>query len=80
MSICPLCNGLQVINFYCKHCKATITDQGKVTDYLDEYSAYEDINTLKLVDGLEQSIENEQCVHLFHCSHCGNDERIVINE
>ena len=80
MSICPLCNGLRNLNFSCKYCKAALADQGKVTDYLDEYSAYEEINTLKQVDGLEQSIKNEQCVHIFHCSQCGNDERIVINE
>lgn len=80
MSICPLCNGFRNINVSCKHCSASLSDQGKITDFLDEYSAYEEIQTLKLVDGLEQSIENEQCVHLFSCRHCGNDELVAINE
>ena len=80
MSICPLCNGLRTLNFSCENCKASLDDQGKVTDYLDEYSAYEEINTLKQVDGVKQSTENEQCVHIFSCSQCGNNELIVINE
>lgn len=80
MSICPLCNGFRNLTIFCKQCSASLADQGKITDYLDEYSAYEDIQTLKLVDGLEQSAEMDQCVHLFSCSHCGNDELVTINE
>jgi len=71
---------LRNLKFSCKNCSASLADQGKVTDYLDEYSAYEEINTLKQVDGLEESLENKQCVHIFSCSQCGNDELIVITE
>ncbi len=57
-----------------------LVDMGKVTDYLDDYSAYEEQETLKQVDGVESSIENNQCLHFFYCQHCGWEEHIIINE
>jgi len=80
LSICPLCNGLQQLSLPCKRCRAMLVDMGKVTDYLDDYSAYEEQDTLKQVDGLKTSIENDLCLHLFFCQHCGWEEHIIINE
>ncbi|MBH0228688.1 hypothetical protein [Halobacillus yeomjeoni] len=46
-------------------------DQGRVTDYLDDYSPYLDQKWTDLVDGdLDSSLTNE-CVHLFVCEDCG---------
>ncbi|WP_019240353.1 MULTISPECIES: hypothetical protein [Bacillus] len=80
MSICPLCNGLQTICQNCQRCSAELEDKGKITDYLDTYSAYEDIETLKQVDGNEHSIENKICVHYFLCEQCGFEEYVEILE
>ncbi|MFA8439072.1 hypothetical protein [Pueribacillus sp. YX66] len=57
-----------------------MNDLGKIVDYLDEYSPYEDIQTLKCVDGLSYSIEKHKCLHLFHCSHCEIQKVIAIQE
>ena len=43
MALCPLCNGLKHIQLYCPECNSEMDDKGKVMDYDDEYSAYEDL-------------------------------------
>ena len=57
-----------------------LVDMGKVTDYLDDYSAYEELEILKQVDGLDSSSENDQCLHFFYCQQCGLEEYIIIDE
>lgn len=78
--ICPLCNALEQTSLSCEKCNNSLHDLGKVVDYLDDYSPYEEIVTLKLVDGLENSVKRHQCLHLFRCSHCGYDKRITVQE
>ncbi|WP_042349691.1 hypothetical protein [Bacillus massiliigorillae] len=80
MPICPLCNGLQQVSLPCNKCQSVLIDKGKLTDYLDNYSAYEDIETLKQVDGVSDSIQRHQCVHFFFCENCGGEESVVIEE
>jgi hypothetical protein len=55
-------------------------DAGKVMDYYDDYSAYEDINTLKENDGFPNSIRNGECPHLLSCPNCGEDDVVLIKE
>ncbi len=78
--ICPLCNKLEEYDVSCDSCAHVMQDHGRVTDYLDDYSAYEDIATLKLVDGLPHSVKRNECVHLFYCTSCRSDEVVVIRE
>ncbi|MGM9923493.1 MAG: hypothetical protein ACI35R_04515 [Bacillus sp. (in: firmicutes)] len=80
MPICPLCNGLQQVELPCRRCLAPLIDKGKLTDYLDDYSAYEDSDTLKQVDGITASVQNHLCVHYFFCETCGGEEHVVIEE
>ena len=76
MDVCPLCNGLRQMKVPCKRCRAMLVDKGKVTDFLDDYSAYEDIDTLQQVDGIKG---HASCVHYFYCESCKWDEQIVIH-
>ncbi|MGM9927176.1 MAG: hypothetical protein ACI35P_04430 [Bacillus sp. (in: firmicutes)] len=78
MGICPLCNGLQQASFPCKRCRSVLTDKGKITDFLDDYSAYEEIDCLKQVDGLPEG--SSDCLHYFYCENCGWEEQIVISQ
>lgn len=80
MHVCPLCNGLQQASISCSNCGKILTDAGKLTDYLDDYSAYMDIDIMKLFDGVEQSLEVHQCVHLFYCSHCQQEQLCITKE
>ncbi|WP_110928978.1 hypothetical protein [Bacillus massiliglaciei] len=80
MAVCPLCNGLRAIQEKCPNCSQVMEDSGKVMDYYDEYSAYEEINTLKQNDGFPDSLKNEQCPHLLHCPECGADEVVLVKE
>lgn len=78
--ICPCCNKLEEYDICCVSCAHIMQDHGKVTDYLDDYSAYEDITTLKLVDGLPHSVERNECLHIFYCPDCHSNKVVVISE
>ncbi|MFY0760344.1 hypothetical protein AB1K32_15840 [Metabacillus dongyingensis] len=82
MNMCPLCNGFNddVEAATCPNCKINMMDHGKITDYMDAYSAYMEIDTMKLFDGVMDSLESHQCIHLFSCSNCLHEEAKQIRE
>lgn len=80
MSMCPLCNGFREVKIFCEKCGKKMEDNGKSTDYLDDYSPYLDIDICKMVDGDHNSLEKHYCIHLFHCNDCQTDKNVVIQE
>ncbi|KEZ47042.1 MULTISPECIES: hypothetical protein [Metabacillus] len=82
MNMCPLCNGFsdEASAASCPNCQTLMIDHGKMTDYLDEYSAYMEIDTMKLFDGVRESLEAHRCVHLFSCMNCLHEEAREIQE
>ncbi|AST90456.1 MULTISPECIES: hypothetical protein [Sutcliffiella] len=80
MAICPLCNGFQTISYPCNKCGTMMEDTGKLSDYFDDYSAYMEIDLMKLEDGFNHSFENGDCLHLMQCPACMTDIVITINE
>ncbi|MDQ0224295.1 hypothetical protein [Metabacillus niabensis] len=80
MDLCPLCNGLESRIIQCPNCQTIMEDKGKVTDYLDDYSAYMDIDMMKLFDGDQNSLEEHECIHYFYCSSCEHEEVNAIKE
>jgi len=79
-NVCPLCNSLEEMQVVCEHCQIPMKDCGKIVDHLDQYSAYEDIDTLKLADGDEQSLKNGICLHVFVCPSCFLETTVPIKE
>lgn len=79
-NVCPLCNSLKEIQVICQHCQIPMKDYGKVVDYFDQYSAYENIDTLKLVDGDHTSFKTHRCLHVFVCSSCFFETTVPIKE
>lgn len=67
--VCPICNGLSVINLQCEKCKGTMKDMGRVQEYTDSYAGQLDIN-----DGIDY------CMHLFKCIECNSIKRIKISK
>ncbi len=82
MYICPLCNRLddELNDVECPECSRKMQDEGKVMDYFDDYSAYQEIEDMKLVDGYPDDRKAHQCPHLFYCLACGKKETRLINE
>lgn len=80
MSICPVCNGYEVKEIICSSCTQQMEDQGKVSDYFDDYSPYMDIDLMKLEDGYPVNYSLSQCVHLYKCPHCGKEDTQIIQE
>lgn len=73
--VCPFCNGIQETNKSCPKCSNTMGDDGPIVNYLDDYSPYLSNDITQLVDG----VPHDQCLHLFSCSKCGYDERVIVN-
>jgi hypothetical protein len=80
MNVCPLCNGLRELHFFCSCCQGKLEDQGKVTDYFENYSPYMEIDIMKRFDGYPTTFSKHECVHLFYCPYCQNEEVRFIKE
>ncbi len=80
MSMCPLCNGLDSLQSSCQQCGTMLMDEGRYMDYFDDYSAYLEIDEMKLVDGISDDQKNEQCPHVFTCQTCNTESVVLIKE
>jgi hypothetical protein len=80
MSICPVCNGLREVYLMCTNCGEPINDSGRLIDFFDDYSAYMEIDLMKMEDGYPDSVSGNKCPHLYHCPACQKDEVIFIKE
>lgn len=69
-TICPVCNGLMMIQPVCSRCQRSADDLGRYTDSFGPYEPYRDIDDLKLTDGYT-SYASHHCLHLCQCSECG---------
>ncbi|NLC51389.1 MAG: hypothetical protein GX764_03670 [Firmicutes bacterium] len=68
MRICPLCNGLTEITYKCPRCNVPLKDNGRIEDFLDDYSPY-------LQQDLPNGYAGSTCTHLLYCPHCREDHR-----
>lgn len=80
MATCPLCNALKEVNRNCPTCSTRLEDAGKVSDFLDPYSHYNDEETVKMGDGYPNTAKDQICPHLLTCKSCGYDQVIFIQE
>ncbi|WP_026569107.1 hypothetical protein [Sediminibacillus sp. JSM 1682029] len=77
---CPLCNGMRTVQRACEKCGGEMTDQGKLVDFMGDYSPYLDMEIVKTVDGVKDSRSSHTCVHLFQCLDCDMQKTEVIQE
>lgn len=80
MSMCPLCNGIHSLTLTCETCNIILEDKGRLMDYFDDYSAYLEIDGMKLFDGIENDAKENQCPHVFYCSNCHIEKTELIKE
>lgn len=80
MGICAVCNGFEQLNIPCPNCGGILEDCGRIMDFYDDYSAYMEIDHLKLEDGYPYTQALEQCPHLMSCTTCGRNEVKFIQE
>jgi hypothetical protein len=80
MGECPLCNGFYSYSYICTSCMATMIDSGRYSDFFDDYSAYMEIDHLKLEDGFPTDEKIGECPHVFICPNCNHSEVIMIKE
>lgn len=80
MFVCPLCNQIEEPQYICPHCLEAMADEGRLMDYFDDYSAYLDIEGMKLFDGYQGDRKNHECPHVFSCLKCSKQVVHLINE
>jgi hypothetical protein len=80
MAMCPLCTGFKAYESRCSSCGSMMMDGGKVTDFLDDYSPYLDIDMLKMVDGDMTSLTENVCIHVVSCPTCQHDLILAVKE
>lgn len=80
MAICPLCNSLKILEVDCPKCHKPLEDFGKVADYQDPYSHYNDEDTVKMGDGYPNSAKEQLCPHLMVCKSCDHEEVRLVKE
>jgi len=80
MSMCPVCNQLHTVVFHCPDCGNAGEDQGKLSDYFDDYSPYVDSDGLKLENGYPADFKESQCPHVYYCKICRQEMVIFISE
>lgn len=80
MGACQVCNGLIEISILCPTCQVVLEDMGRVMDYYDDYSAYMEIDQLKLEDGFPTTYRNETCPHFYRCASCSHEEVRIHHE
>ncbi|MCF6459802.1 hypothetical protein [Clostridium sp. Cult3] len=68
-TICPLCNGLYEVDYYCIDCNTIMVDKGPMVNYMDDYSPYLLDDITHLVDGAKR----DECVHIYQCPECNKD-------
>lgn len=80
VAMCPICNAFRELEMNCSTCNAQLEDMGKVSDYLDPYGHYNDVDTVKMGDGYMHTIEEQTCPHLMYCKNCDRNEVTFIQE
>lgn len=80
MAICPACNAFIQLTAVCSTCQGKLRDGGKLADFLDPYGHYNDTDTLKLSDGVPDSIQQQVCPHLMYCNNCGTEQITYVEE
>ncbi|QID16092.1 hypothetical protein [Paenibacillus sp. RUD330] len=75
--LCPVCNGIRLLDAACPLCAGPAEDCGPAADYAGPYSPYSPVQTEDLSSGLEQA-----CYHMVYCpacsSSCGVSVRIEL--
>ena len=80
MAMCPICNSFKELEVNCSECNFRLEDSGKVSDFLDPYSHYNDAVTVKMGDGYPNTAKDEICPHLMYCNNCGQNEVKFVQE
>lgn len=80
MYICYVCNGLEPLNSHCPECQSQLVDGGKIVDYYDDYSPYLEQEDAQQIDGIPDSGEKQECVHIAFCKECNQEKEIIIAE
>lgn len=80
MYTCLYCNGLKSVEIRCPHCQTLVQDLGKVSDYIEPYSPYRDIDDLKLTDGIMNNQADHHCIHYLFCPACQYEQTVSFQE
>jgi hypothetical protein len=67
--ICPVCNEVSSVNVICNSCNKSMTDKGRVEEYLDSYSGEMQIDD-----------SEDNCIHIYKCLSCNYFKRVQVSK
>ena len=77
--LCPVCNGLLLLQLTCPKCTCILEDMGKIDDYDGPYSPYRPSDDLKLTNGF-RDLQFHLCCHYVYCSSCSRTNVVEVDE
>lgn len=87
--ICPVCNGLVILEEYCPNCREIIAETTTARENLEPYAPYEFQHTeafsgissdsINTENDLSESIMND-CIHKVICPNCDVTWNISVNK
>ena len=79
--LCPVCNGLQALQFDCPKCDNAMQDGGKLSDSYGPYSPYvpHDEEDESFSQSRTGHADNA-CIHAASCPHCGSGALVSVAE
>lgn len=80
MYTCLYCNGLKSVEIRCPRCQNSFQDLGKVSDYVEPYSPYGEIDDWKLSDGIVNNYADHLCTHYLFCPDCQYHQIVSFQE
>ncbi len=57
-----------------------LLDQGREADYYDDYSPYESIESVKVIDGYSIGAKEHECPHVLACPSCMTSDVYLVEE
>jgi hypothetical protein len=78
-AICPVCNGLYLLQAACPACGETAEDYGRLGDYYGPYSPYRPIDDVRMTNGFPDVRERE-CLHSAYCDRCVQSFVVSVKE
>ncbi len=77
--LCPVCNGLQLLQESCPACNGEAVDFGRLSDLAGPYSPYGQIDEQLSHDDIQMH-DSPICKHLIYCPSCTQKTEVSITE
>lgn len=73
--LCPVCNGIRLLNVPCPKCRCDADDCGRIADWSGPYAPYSPVSQEPFFNRTEI-----YCEHIVYCSGCNRSYEVSVAE